>query len=245
MFGLDIIEEHKRLAGDIEYARMYLLDLTAVEGQDLKREWLHTYPMDKIGDDWPVVMAVDYASTADKLKDKKRDYFALAVGRAMPGGSGIVLVDGYRGHVSQGEAQQRLEAFHRQYPTTQVIGVESIGKGEEFFYLLLRTSALPIVPLHTGKHNKGYRFQNGMAPLFQYNRAWLADITHPFIEKFKEEWVRYPLGEHDDTLDAVYWMLYVGMPHMAKAPTTEKHDPLSYYTEKKKEPSPMLGFGRQ
>lgn len=220
-FPKEEIEKARQLAGEAEFARMYMLDLKAAEGIHLKGEWLHPYPHEKIGLNWPVVMGVDYASTADALRGNRRDYFAVAIGRAMPGG-GMVLVDGFRGQVSQGEAEQQLKALAAAYPTTQLIGVEAVGKGEEFYHLLLRSSLLPIVPLQPGKDSKGVRFERGMAPLFQFGRAWIADVETPFLRAFREEWLRWPSGEHDDTLDAAYWMLFVGRHQLTGVVHREK-----------------------
>ncbi|MEN8242524.1 MAG: hypothetical protein ABFS17_11420 [Chloroflexota bacterium] len=211
------LEGIRQAVGEREFARMYLLDLDAASGAHLRRNWLHSYPAEKINPGWPVVIGVDYASTADQLTAGRRDFFAVAIGRALPGGAGVVLVDGFRGKVSQGEAELQLKRLAEQYPTTQVIGVEAVGKGEEFFHLMLRTSRLPLQPVSTGRSSKGERFEKGMAPLFQFRRAWVSDIETPFIRAFKDEWVRWPQGEHDDTLDAVYWMLYVGAPHLISA----------------------------
>jgi hypothetical protein len=208
------IEKLRQNSGEVEFGRMFLLDLKAASGVNLRREWLGEYPAEKIDPSWPVVMGVDYASTADQLVGGRRDYFAVATGRVLPGGAGVVLVDGYRGQVSQGEAERRLKQMGLMYPTLQLIGVESVGKGEEFFHLMLRTSRLPIRSVRPGRASKGVRFEKGMAPLFEFGRAWVADLETPFIRAFKEEWVHWPQGEHDDTLDAVYWMLYVGAPHL-------------------------------
>ncbi|MEJ2513377.1 MAG: hypothetical protein P8Y72_17485, partial [Anaerolineales bacterium] len=73
---------------------------------------------------------------------------------------------------------------------------------------------LPIQQVHTGRSSKGERFEMGMAPLFQFRRAWLSDVETPYLRAFEQEWVAWPQGAHDDTLDAVYWMLYVGAPHL-------------------------------
>lgn len=213
-FPLKEIEKLRRVTGEVEFARMFLLDLEAASGVHLRREWLKEYPHEKIDPQWPVVMGVDYASTADQLVGGRRDYFAVAIGRALPGGAGVVLVDGFRGHVSQGGAEEKLKQLAEEYPTTQLIGVEAVGKGEEFFYLMLRTSRLPVRAVRPGRQSKGERFEIGMAPLFEIGRAWVADAETSFLQVFKEEWVRWPHGEHDDTLDAAYWMLYVGAPHM-------------------------------
>jgi phage terminase large subunit-like protein len=214
VFPIAEIEKQRQLVGEAEFARMFLLDLRAAEGVNLKADWLHEYPQEKVSPSWPVVMGVDYASTADAQQNTKRDYFAVAIGRALPGGAGVVLVDGYRGRVSQGEAEQHLKALAAHYPTTQLIGVEAVGKGEEFYHLLLRSSLLPVMPMQPGNKGKGLRFEKGMAPLFQFGRAWLADVETPFLRAFREEWLRWPKGEHDDTLDAVYWMLYAARHHV-------------------------------
>lgn len=224
-FPLEEIERRRQEVGEIEFARMYLLDLGAASGSHLKRDWLHDYPAEKVDPSWPVVMGVDYASTADQLTAGRRDFFAVAIGRALPGGAGVVLVDGYRGQVSQGEAEEKLKQLAGMYPTLEIIGVEALGKGEEFFHLMLRTSRLPLQAVYTGRSSKGERFERGMAPLFQFRRAWVADVETPFLRAFRDEWVRWPQGSHDDTLDAVYWMLYVGAPHLLDRRAVERKAP--------------------
>ena len=214
-FTEESIESQRRVSGSVEFARMYLLDLTAAAGAHLKREWLHRYPAEKIDAGWPCYFGVDYASSADKLKPGDRDYFAIAIGRALPGG-GIVVVDGYRDRVSQGEAEQKLKALAEVYRPL-LIGVENVGKGEEFYGLMLRTSNLPLMPCHTGRRSKGERLEKQMAPLFEYSRAWVTDAETPFVKAFVDEWVEWPNGDHDDTLDAVYWMCNIAQGHLMPA----------------------------
>jgi len=208
------VSKQRRIIGDVEFARMYLLDLESTKGVHLKREWLHDYPAHKIDPGWPVMIGVDYASTADAHSGSNRDYFAAAVGRVLPGSSGVVVVDGIRAKLSQGEAEMSVKQLAERYPTTQIIGIEAVGKGEEFYNLLLRSSRLPVIPMHTGKKSKGVRFEKGMAPLFQFGRVFISEIDNDFLHAFREEWVKWPGAEHDDTLDAVYWMLYAGAPHL-------------------------------
>jgi hypothetical protein len=246
MFHEKKIQEVLELSGDIEFARMYLCDVTAIEGVHLKREWLNIYPHEKIDAQWPVVMGVDYASTADKLLDGKRDFFTIAIGKAIPGGAGIILVDGYRGQVSQGEAEHKLKEFWGLYPRTQIIGIEAVGKGEEFYHLMLRSSRLPVKAESPGRKNKGQRFEKGMAPLFQFSRAWITDMPNKFVDNFVIEWVQWPFGEHDDCLDAVYWMLYTGMQHLQGdrfMPGT--HDPVEVFkASRPKVDNPYEGIAR-
>jgi len=213
------INRQRNLAGSVEFARMYLLDLEQAKGHTLRREWLHDYPADKIDPTWPVVMGVDYASTEDKLRDRDRDYFALAVGRLLPGG-GVVLVDGFRGHVSQGEALQTVQRWAASHPTLTLIAVEKEGIGGQFFetlkyqtglYIHPATTADKITPSTPSARNKGERFQHQMAPHFEMSRVWVSNQSSLFLKIFRDEWVSWPLGEHDDTLDATYYMLYAAM----------------------------------
>lgn len=196
------------------FAQTMLLDLEATKGIYLKGEWLHEYPASEIKASWPVVIGVDYASTPDKLKTPDRDYFALAVLRAIPGG-GLVLIDGYRAKISKGEALDAVAAYAGLYPTLQKIGVESIGKGEEFYNDLVFTNdangkVLPLFKIQHGRTSKGDRFENWLAPRFKIARLWIADALTPFLEAFRNEWLTFPNGENDDCLDAVYMAAFAG-----------------------------------
>jgi len=219
VYGHKQINAQKQLAGELEFGRMFLLDLEATKGINLKAEWLHEYPHSQIDSSWPVVMGIDYASTEDKLKNRGRDYFALAVGRLLPGG-GCVLVDGIRKHLSQGEAVEATQEWAGMYPTTQTIVVEREGSGGQFIELLRYNTNLPIHTASTADkitpetptaRNKGARFQGQMAPLFQFSRVWITDAITEFMNHFRNEWLLWPRAEHDDTLDATYYMCYGAM----------------------------------
>ena len=207
-WNFDRMTKKYRKTGMKDFALQMLLDLEAVKGINLKNEWLHKYPASDIGGSWPVYMGVDYASTADKLKNKDRDYYALAIERAIPGG-GTVLIDGYKGHLSKGEALQKTQSYAAMYPTLQLIGVENIGKGEEFYNDLVLLDdiygkPLPLIEISHGRKSKGERFENWLGPRFQTARVWVTDTPTPFIRDFEDEWLSWPSGDHDDCLDAVY-----------------------------------------
>lgn len=207
------IELLRQQSGEAEFARMYLLDLKAAEGIHLRREWLNPYPHEKIRPDWPVILGVDYASTADKLKDDCRDYFAVAIGRAMPGG-GIVLEDGFRAKLTQGEAEQELARLVADRPYTVIVGVESVGKGEEFLTMMRRLYNLPWRDMQPAGRSKGDRFEKFMGVEFQNKRVWISDVETEFLRAFREEWLQWPWADHDDTLDAVAWMLEAGQLYL-------------------------------
>jgi len=238
------IDKLRKLSGELLFARAYLLDLEAAKGLNLKKEWLHEYPYEDISPSWPVVMGVDYASTADKMIKKEKDYFAISIGRLLPGG-GVVLVDGYRGQVSQGEAEHLVRSWAGMYPTTVLVIVEAVGKGEEFYHLLLRNSRLPIFPATTGGKSKGNRFEKQMQPLFEFSRVWVSDKKTEFLQAFEDEWVSWPLGRHDDTLDATYYMILGATQLGNLAPPAEMAALPAWFASRKKEPSPWSHFGRR
>ncbi|MGH2582278.1 MAG: hypothetical protein ACRDFQ_05220 [Anaerolineales bacterium] len=228
------IEELRELVGEAEFARMYLLDPKAAQGVHLKAEWLNEFPLENVQPHWPVVMGVDYASTGDVLKSSRRDYFAVAVGRAIPGGGGIVLVDGLRARLSQGEAEEQLVELAGRYPTLAAIGVEAVGKGEEYFHLMQRSYLqLPLEKMQPGGMKKGQRIEGGMGLMFQRRHAWIANVQTPFLRAFRDEWLAWPRGSHDDTLDAAAWMLAVA----------EKY--LMFQPRKPKKANPFVSLGRR
>lgn len=217
-FDEEEIARQRNLAGEIQFARMFELNLEKAKGIYLKKDWLSDYPHEDIDDSWKVVMGMDFASTADKLKDRKADYCSISIGRLIPGG-GIILVDGFRGHVSQGEAIQKLESLAVTYPTLQLIVVEKEGVGGQFVQMLQMYPHLSIHPATTADkispnvpsaRNKGDRFQKQMAPVFERGTARISNRPTKFLNTFRNEWISWPLLKNDDTLDSTYYMLYAG-----------------------------------
>lgn len=223
--GETIAELKKR--NPVYFGLMYLCDLQSVQGKVLKEEWLHEYPVDKIPRYCPIYFGIDFASTEDKLKEKERDFFALAVLAALPWG-GSVIIDGFREHLGFFEAVQRVELFAQQYPTLVTVGVEKWGSGEKFAQALLYNTKLPIVqfPFEGAPvHSKGQRYQNELAPMFVDGRLWMPDVKRQFHEHFKQEWITWDGGKtitgHDDTLDAVYVACGVAQAHLMPKPVGE------------------------
>ena len=214
------------------FERQYLLDLRATMGINLKGEWLHQYPADDINTSWPVFFGIDYASTPDKLKHRERDYFALAIARAIPGG-GIVIVDGYRRHITRPEALDLVIGLWSQFPTLQRIGVETIGTGEEFYTdLMMLTDVMgrppPLMSIKHGRKNKGDRFEGWLAPRFKNSQIWIADPLTSFLREFRNEWMLWPNAQHDDCLDAVYMVAQAAqymMPSKAEKAFRKRRKP--------------------
>ena len=225
-YGGDAIRQLKK-TNPVYFGLMYLCDLSSAQGKVLKAEWLHEFPVEKLNPTYPVYFGIDFASTEDALKDKDRDYFALAVLMGLPWG-GSVIIDGFREHLGFYEAIDRVKLFATRYPTLVTVGVEKWGSGEKFKEALLYNSDLPIVsyPFEGAPvRSKGQRYQNELAPMFVDGRLWVPDIKKTFHDRFKEEWITWDGGKtltgHDDCLDAVYVACGVAQGHLMPKPKEE------------------------
>jgi len=98
------VERQKNLAGEIEFARMFLLDLSKTKGLVLKKEWIDYFDHSAIRDKWLTYIGIDYTST-ENPRSSRVDYFALAVCKMIPGINKLVVVDGIRTKLSQAEAE--------------------------------------------------------------------------------------------------------------------------------------------
>jgi hypothetical protein len=221
-FTIDTIMKIER-QNPVWFPVMYLCNLDALKGTVLKREWLSDYDAEKIGENWPVYFGVDFASAEDELQAQMRDYFSLCIGKAIPGGGGVI-VDGIRGKFQSSECIGKLNAFASRYPALDIVGVEKWGKGETFKDWLIYSTNLPVVPYpEKGEavKSKGQRFQaeGGLAPMFVDGRLWLStDLNPDFRQALEDEWVGWDGNRsktgNDDVLDSVYWMAYAMQGHL-------------------------------
>jgi hypothetical protein len=246
------IDEQRALAGEIEFARMFLLDLEKTKGLVLKREWLHYWPNDQINEEWPVFIGVDFTSTEDPLK-KAGDYFALAIGRVIPG-KGMVITDGVYEKLSQAEAEGMVVAVASQYPTLQGVAVEAMFSGQNFYLNLLnnaemRASGIVPIPVRFNK-SKGYRFEKVMSPLFQRARVYLSDANNKFLTAFNKEWLNWQGDKleslfHNDALDAVYALLAGAEGHVTPIANAPKMGNTNPFYQKKRQPNVWGSFARR
>jgi hypothetical protein len=242
-FSIDKVLEMYN-ANPTRFGQMYLLDLSTLKGLTLLREWLNEFPVDSISELWPSYFAIDFASTSDKLKQGDTDYFTLAIGRVIPGG-GIVVTGGYRGRITTQESLSKVQALAAIYHP-MAIGVEKWGKGEEFKNQLVYSTSLPIIPLPlqgAPVRSKGQRFEFGLATAFSNGRMWIASVKDDFLKAFCDEWISWDGGlqrsrtGHDDTLDAVYWLMEIALGHVMQVKAAGQPEP------KMRSKSPLAGIG--
>ncbi len=240
VFDEEEIENKRQESGEVEFQRMYMLNLEAAKGHILKKEWITYFAFEDIDMTWPRFMGVDYASTRDKLREgADRDFFAVFWGALHPMGY-LIIEDGYVAKISQAEAEKKIISLCTNSPYLKQVGVESIGKGEEFATLLMRAPVfMPIFPIpsHTGEaRSKGGRFEKVLAKMFEFHRIRLSTRKTEALKTFEDQWVSWDGTDtyHDDALDAVYMLAKSAEGHVAIPQEQVSIEPNSPYFGKKK-----------
>lgn len=227
MYDEEAIEKERAKAGEIEFARMFLLDLEKTKGLVLKKEALEpTFRNEDIKTEWPAIIFIDYTSTANPEKELS-DYFALAVLQLIPDGRRAVVSDGIYRRVSHFDAQKLAINKIMQYSNLLVVGVESVFTGQEYRNTLAQNQELidnGIIPKACRggpwSKRKGERFEHVLSDLFQRNVIVLSDTENELINAFRDEWVSWQgdsladMG-HDDALDAVFGASYLALDYVS------------------------------
>lgn len=251
------IQQEREESGEIEFARMYELDLEKTKGLVLKREWLEPhFPAQEIRKDWPAIAFIDYTSTADPLKERS-DYFALAIGQIVPGNRKIVISDGIYRRVTHLDAQRLAVAKILEYPTLLVVGVEAVFAGNEYGHALEQNQELidnGVFPeLCRGgpwQRRKGERFEKFLADAFRKGTLVLSDGENELLNAVPDEWVNWQgdalAGQyHDDALDAVFGVWHLGKEWIVHGLKNREYKPTNpMYEREGTDFAPISGFFR-
>ncbi|OFW64021.1 MAG: hypothetical protein A2Y74_00975 [Actinobacteria bacterium RBG_13_63_9] len=247
VFPRDRLLQIENESGTAEFAQMMLLDLESAKGAVLKVDWLHYFPAENIIAKWPTYFGVDYASVASQQEKKhsKRDYFSLGVGRVQPGTRNLIVADGYYGHLTQPEAEDKVREFVNRYHPVRA-GIEQLGKGEEFYHMLMRSGIKTHFSGQTvGNRSKAERFEIQMAPLFKQAVVWVSDEPQsPFLDEFRKEWLNWDGHEryYDDVLDSVWHLIRV-CKTVIGLPEDDNSSDLTTKKKKPKKPEGLAAFG--
>ena len=198
---LDGIQAKDLTAGKTEFPRMYLLDLVAGTNRVYRYQ---PYPADRIGYGWPTMGGVDYASVADPSKrNPEQSHFALAYLAKTPEG-GAVVRDGVLVQCSQAEAENYVVAAQGSFPNWLHTGIETDGKGEDFYQLCFRNPGLRVAPYKVGgRLSKADRLYRWLGPPLQFGRLRISDAETPFLNALRRFLSEYPnVSEHDPGWDA-------------------------------------------
>lgn len=239
MLGKKELDAAEKLSGQVEFARMYKLDLTGAQNRVFKYQ---TYPADKVDWNWLMAGGVDYAGnmTTKANQSGGGDYFAMAYVAKLPG-HGMVVVDGVLCRPTQAEAEAHVKRPQDIFTNWRGAAVESDGRGLDFIQVLRRNPGLKIVPMGTRKRTKHERLVKELSPWLENGTIWISNADTPFLNELRKELADYPLCAHDDALDAVYYAVLM-FPEALTIPDTR--DGIAGVIGHQRKTNPFVSLGR-
>ena len=247
MMSQEKIEQKRKedITGGVEFARMYILDLTALA----KRVYqYHLYPAHLINTSWPLGGGVDFAEANDpNRRDSGHSHFAMAYLAKLPEG-GVVVFDGVLEQWSQAEGEEAVVRAQSLFPNWTQSVIEGDGKGETFFNMLYRKPEMKVYMLKSGGKSKADRQVNGLGPWLRAARLRISSGESKFLNQLRDFMNKYPaVDKHHpgwDAMDAVYWAAR-GMPEVLVMPKVASEPGVWGETAKVKHPNPFGELGKQ
>lgn len=208
LLSLERIGQKRKELGPYVFSSQMLQNPVADEAQNFKEEWLQTWSAQNTKN-LKIYILVDPASK----KKKNSDYTAIfVVGLGID--QNYYIVDMIRDRMNLTERTQTLFGLHKMYLPVAV-GYEEYGMQsdiEHIQYVMEQENyRFPVYPLggNVGKEDR----IRALVPVFEQGRVFLpqmcirhthegkvVDLTKVFIE---EEYKTFPVGAHDDMLDAL------------------------------------------
>jgi predicted phage terminase large subunit-like protein len=190
------IDEAKRDIPSLVFQQEYLAEFVSGVGALIDRDWLRVAePPDKEALD--ITMGVDLAVS----KKNMADYTAIAVMGRQGDKFYVLDVFRFRGTLQEILANVRMKAS---VWNPRTITVESVAAQEWAVQELARTSSLPIVSKKPDT-DKVVRSQSLRAK-YEHGFVYHAPYLSP---EFDDELLSFPIGAHDDMVDA---LVYAYMP---------------------------------
>lgn len=193
--GKERLKRIRAETGEYLWAANYMNDPLPADGaSNFKEEWFRNY--DKEPDGLDIAITVDLAIS----QKSGADYTAIVVAGISPDGD-LYVLHASRGHWRPKEVIDRLFELDTQYKPTY-IGVESVAWQKAMVYMLedegkVREHFLPVRPLlpDGNKIRRAAPLANHAERRGIYVRTGMGDLVHEFT--------RFPVGAHDDFVDAL------------------------------------------
>lgn len=198
------IDKQRKLAGEREYARMFLLDLSIADVDGLK---FFTYPHDRIDIRWPSAGGCDYASVMQEknVEQDGRSYFAHYWGFKDPYNR-IVIFDGVVEQCTQLQAEAHLWKPQTLFDSWKHTEFEADGKGEEALAVFQRNPSLRLNPFKVQRIKKTLRHERQVAPWLENGKIMISDADTPALNRLREALRKWPNGNLD-VIDALYALI--------------------------------------
>ena len=187
------VEEAKRNMPELVFRQEFLAEFVDLEGAAIRREWIRVAappPLEALR----VYQGVDLAiSTRDDA-----DYTAIVtVGRDSEGR--IWVLDAVRARATFHQTLQLIQSQAARWRPS-AIAIEAVQYQAAVVQELLRTTALPVVAVRPDRD----KLTRALPLIARYEQG-LVWHAPSLPREFEEELLAFPVGEHDDQVDALVY----------------------------------------
>lgn len=199
----DLLSKKKDI-GTVIFNCQYQNDPTGMEGDLLKREWLHSWS--KPPDNKQLIF---YAAVDPALGEG--DLAAISIGGFDSSISQMYLFDVWAERLGPPGFFKKLREFHVEYNFAKIY-VESNAFQRVLTFIPEFTRGLPTTPTHTDSNK--HRRIIAMSSHFESKRVLINPAINNIKHEFISEWIQFPRGEYVDALDSTEILLrnVIGKP---------------------------------
>jgi len=214
VWSYENLMKKKKDIGTIFFNCQYQNDPTGMEGDVLKKDWLHSWskPPD-------MKLLLFYAAVDPSLGE--HDLSAIAILGYNPETRQLYLFDVWAERVGPPGFFKKLHKLHIEYNFAKIY-VESNAFQKVLTYIPEFTQGLPISPTRTDT-NKQRRII-AMSSHFESKRVLVNPTINNIKHEFVTEWIQFPRGEYDDALDCAE----IGLRNVIGESAYDKPLPVSF-----------------
>lgn len=244
-YDAETLGKIKRRVGSYFWSALYQQRPTPDEGGMFKRQWWRYY------DEPP--KEVDRMILSWDMAFKDTDGSDYVVGQVWGvKGPDLYLLDQVRDRMDFPTTEKAVESLRRKWPHALATYIEDKANGPAIIASLRRNRQIGgVVPVEP----KGSKQARGaaVAPLVEAGNVWLpAPHMAPWVRELVDECASFPLGEHDDQVDAMSQALAQLAPSAIRPPAPkstyrnpEKSGPLAETIRGRAEPAKLPGWRPQ
>lgn len=194
------IDSAKKEIPEITFRQEYLAEFVTGQGTILKSSQIKSFNKNTINvNKLQIVMSVDLAIS----QKTTADYSAIVVlGRDKVNGN-IYVLDVYRAKIQFNDIIEAIKKYAEKWNPT-VVGIESVQAQAYVVQELVRTTKLNIKAIRPDR-DKITRFQ-AIQVRFENGLVFIED---DIIDDYTRELLAFPLGEHDDMVDATSYCYHL------------------------------------
>ena len=201
-YSREYLRQLRAEKGKYSFSCQYLNNAVPAEDATFNYKWFKRYPEEEIkGRPLNIFTFVDPAISQSKAAD-----YTTMVTLGVDQYNHIWILDVYRAKVNSTELINQIFLNYEKYHPRQ-IAIETVAFQKSLQYFIFevmrhRNVSLPILEVKPGFHETKEMRILGLVPYYEQGR-----VHHPehgyYVDELENELKRFPVGKHDDIIDAL------------------------------------------